>query len=47
MELEKWKEKDVFYFFCRIKLTVVTITLRKSIFEYRRLPAIYGRDMIG
>lgn len=47
MELEKWKEKDVFYFFCRIKLTVVTITLRKIIFEYRRLSAIYRRDMIG
>ena len=47
MKLEKWKEKDVFYFCCRIKLTIVTITLRKIIFEYRRLPAIYGRDMIG
>ena len=47
MELEKWQEKDVFYFCCRIKLTIVTITCRKIIFEYRRLPAIYARDMIG
>ena len=47
MKFEKWKEKDVFYFCCRIKLIIVTITLRKIIFEYRRLPAIYGRDMIG
>lgn len=48
MALEKWKEKDVFYFCCRIKLTIVhTITFRKIVFEYRRLPAIYGRDMIG
>ena len=46
-ELEKWKEKDVFYFCCRIKLTIVTITFRKIIFEYRRLPAIYAREMIG
>ena len=47
MEWEKWQEKDVFYFCCRIKLTIVTITLRKIIFEYRRLPAIYAREMIG
>lgn len=51
MELEKWKEKDVFSFCCRIKLTIVTITFRKIIFEYRRLPAIYiyiyAREMIG
>ena len=47
MELEKWQEKDVFYFCCRVKLTIVTITFRKIIFEYRRLPAIYARDMIG
>ena len=47
MELEKWKEKDVFSFCCRIKLTIVTITFRKIIFAYRRLPAIYVREMIG
>ena len=47
-ELEKWQEKNVFYFCCRIKLTIVhTITFRKIIFEYRRLPTIYARDMIG
>ena len=47
MELEKWKEEDVFSFCCRIKLAIVTITFRKIIFEYRRLPAIYAREMTG
>ena len=33
----------MFYnFCCRIKLTIVTITFRKIIFEYQRLPAIYA-----
>ena len=32
MELEEWEEKDVFYFCCHIKLTIVTITFRKLYF---------------